>query len=241
MYAADDDLLYTWALDKISEVADVVLFLTNQTYDSLDWWGIDPLWHEGDRTVQWWGAFSIPTNVFDGETLLPQGVYIKMDTTGRNPDDWRVVGWLYNDIYYTDNESFRKATKVADFEVADLNLGPSETWFGTDRVGDELPLDSKVPPVAVQPEGRRFKVDEAAKFVEWMDFSFYISFTRDTGLRLFNVKYKGERIIYELGLMEAIAHYAGNDPVQSGTGYLDTYYGVSCAPRRAIVWPPPRM
>jgi primary-amine oxidase len=58
-----------------------------------------------------------------------------------------------------------------------------------------------------------------------MDFEFYISFSRDTGVGLHDVKYKGERIIYELGLQEALAHYAGNDPVQSGTSYLDTFYG----------------
>lgn len=58
-----------------------------------------------------------------------------------------------------------------------------------------------------------------------MNFSFYISFNRDTGLRLFDIRHKGQRILYELGLEEALAHYAGNDPVQSGTSYLDSYYG----------------
>jgi primary-amine oxidase len=42
-------------------------------------------------------------------------------------------------------------------------------------------------------------------------------------MRLFDIKYKGERIIYEIGLQEAIAHYAGNDPTQSGTAYLGEY------------------
>lgn len=74
-----------------------------------------------------------------------------------------------------------------------------------------------------------------------MDFSFFIGFTRDTGIRLFDIKYKvsvsaqylveqdagadepyswfkGERIIYELGLMEAIAHYAGKSVVVAGPG-----------------------
>ena len=46
------------------------------------------------------------------------------------------------------------------------------------------------------------------------------SFTRDTGMRLHDIKFRGERIIYSLGLEEAIAQYAGNDPVQSGTAYL---------------------
>ena len=43
-------------------------------------------------------------------------------------------------------------------------------------------------------------------------------------MKLWDVKYKGERVIYELGLSEAMAHYAGNDPVQSGTAYADTFY-----------------
>jgi primary-amine oxidase len=58
-----------------------------------------------------------------------------------------------------------------------------------------------------------------------VDFSFYVSLTRDNGLRLYDIRYKGKRIMYEvsflhlkpyatltdsfqLGLDEAIAHYA---------------------------------
>lgn len=45
-------------------------------------------------------------------------------------------------------------------------------------------------------------------------------------MQLHNIKFKGERIIYELGLQEALAHYAGMDPLQSTTAYLDSQYGV---------------
>lgn len=31
-----------------------------------------------------------------------------------------------------------------------------------------------------------------------MDFSFFLSYNRDSGLRLFNVQYKGRRILYEV-------------------------------------------
>lgn len=59
-----------------------------------------------------------------------------------------------------------------------------------------------------------------------VDFSFYVAVSHDMGLRLFDIKYKGKRIIYEvcsalrrpkvkweahnsqLGMEEAIAHYA---------------------------------
>ena len=88
-----------------------------------------------------------------------------------------------------------------------------------------MPFDKMYPAAPVAPAGSRFTVDETQKYVKWMDFEFYIGFNRDTGMSLHNIKYKGQRIIYELGLQEALAHYAGNDPVQSGTSYLDTYYG----------------
>lgn len=58
-----------------------------------------------------------------------------------------------------------------------------------------------------------------------MDYSFFIGFTRDTGIRLFDIKYKGERIVYELGMQEALAHYAGMGPGQSALSFLDSYYG----------------
>ena len=56
-------------------------------------------------------------------------------------------------------------------------------------------------------------------------------------MRLFDINYKNETIIYELGLDEALAHCAccprarsdaadaGSNPVQANVGYLDTYYG----------------
>ena len=59
-----------------------------------------------------------------------------------------------------------------------------------------------------------------------MDFSFYFISTRELGVRLFDIRYKGERIIYELGLEEAVAHYASaSDPFQATTSYLDSQFG----------------
>jgi len=86
-------------------------------------------------------------------------------------------------------------------------------------------MDTAKPPVQVAPAGSRYAVDPEEKYVEWMGFSFYIGFTRDAGMALYDIRYQGERLIYELSLQEALAHYAGNDPMQSGTAYLDTYYG----------------
>ena len=59
-----------------------------------------------------------------------------------------------------------------------------------------------------------------------VDFSFYLSNGRDLGMQLHNIFYKGERIIYELGVQEALAHYASaSDPFQATNAYLDSEFG----------------
>ncbi|KAJ6629905.1 copper amine oxidase [Mycena sp. CBHHK59/15] len=234
-YNADEDLLTQWNLNVTATVADIVLDLLNGTAtgsddDDFDIWGIDPLWMEeidGEPRVVIWNTYwrypSGSNAIFDGETLLPQGLFFKTDITGRDSSKWKLLGWLYGDIFYSTTEEFRKAWSSPGFVKYELNLPGN--WIGSDRTGDHFPGDNVAPPVVVQPDGQRFSVDDDQKYVEWMDFSFYMTFTRDTGMRLFDIKYNGDRIIYELGLQEAIAHYAGNDPVQAGTAYLDTFYG----------------
>ena len=60
-----------------------------------------------------------------------------------------------------------------------------------------------------------------------VDFSFYFTTTRDLGLQLYDISYKGERIIYELGLQEAAAIYASSvDPFQGNNAYLDSEFGL---------------
>lgn len=45
-------------------------------------------------------------------------------------------------------------------------------------------------------------------------------------MQLHDITYKGERIIYEVGLQEAVAHYASaSDPFQASNAYLDSVYG----------------
>jgi len=161
--------------------------------------------------------------VFDAETLLPLGLFLKTDVTGRDPANWTFEGWLYNDIFYPTTADFRKAYWSGNFTKLGANV--EGDWARTDQQGPVPPMDTASPPSAIAPSGARYSVDQARKYVEWMDFSFYIGFTRDTGLALYDIRHKGQRIIYELKLQEALAHYAGNDPVQSGTAYLDSYYG----------------
>lgn len=165
------------------------------------------MWQDDGRVLRWDAFWNLPTNGFDAITLLPLGLYVLSDVTGRDPSKWKVEGWLYNDIFYETTEEFRKAYWSAGFKKLPPNV--SGDWSGTDQQGTVPPKDTASPPIQVAPGGSRYSVDIEQQYVEWMDFSFYIGFTRDTGAALYDIRYKGERIIYELSLQEALAHYAG--------------------------------
>ncbi|KAK0648916.1 copper amine oxidase [Cercophora newfieldiana] len=226
---ADQDALYEeWIYPIAASISDITLDLWNGTAmgldnDTLSIWSIDPLWQDDGRITMWNTFWNLPTGEQDDVTLLPLGLYFRSDVTGRDPSQWKFEGWLYNDIFYETTEDFRAAYWSEGFVKNGPNVDGD--WARTGQAGKVEPLDLLPPPVQVAPAGSRYGVDVEQKYVEWMGFSFYIGFNRDSGMQLYDIRYQGERVLYELGLQEALAHYAGIDPMQSGTAYLDTFYG----------------
>ncbi|KAF2726734.1 membrane copper amine oxidase [Polyplosphaeria fusca] len=212
-----------------ASVADITFELyggafQGQFNDTLMVRGIDPLGQDENGRITSWYMFSLKgTTGFDSWTLTPLGLFFMVDQTGRDPAQWKVLGWFYNNVWYDSTKAFRSAFFAPGFEKLPTTVDGK--WTSTDQQGPVLPRDTLSPPVAIAPAGPRYSVDQKEKYVEWMDFSFYVGFSHDTGLTLYNIKYKGERVIYELGMQEALAHYAGADPFQSGTSFLDGYYG----------------
>ncbi|OAG05511.1 membrane copper amine oxidase [Paraphaeosphaeria sporulosa] len=227
--SANDDTLYEKLLYPTSaSIKDITLELWGGSAlgydnDTITMWGIDPMGQEDGRITSWYMFVHKSATGFDTTSILSLGLYFLVDQSGRDPTQWKVLGWFYNDIWYDSTEAFKNAFYSPGFVKLPINIdGP---WATTDQSGPILPKDTLSPPMAIAPAGSRYSVDVNEKYVEWMDFSFYVGFSRDTGLALYDIKYKGDRIIYELGLQEALAHYAGADPYQSGTAYLDSYYG----------------
>ncbi|KAJ4002737.1 hypothetical protein NW766_012667 [Fusarium irregulare] len=213
-------------LRTMKEAEDVTKRLWNLTIDD----GLQvplafaaPLTVTEGRAVMWQGFNAPVTSIYDTISLLPLGLYMRTDITGRDSSKWRVTGWVYDNEFYPELDDFRKI--IADPQFKPLGANLDEPWAHTNKHGDALPLDDNPPPASIQPHDARFAVDETESYVTWMDFSFYASTTRDNGLRLYDIRYKGKRIMYELGLDEAIAHYAGIDPVQSGICYFDSMSG----------------
>lgn len=90
--------------------------------------------------------------------------------------------------------------------------------------GDQIKGDDKAAPITILPDGPRHYFDPEENYVSWMDFTFFTTLG-PAGLALYDIRFKGQRIIYELAMQEALAHYAGIQEDAAMTAYLDVSIG----------------
>lgn len=180
-----------------------------------------------DDSVIAWIQFFRPGMGSASRTLLPQGLYARVDIRkDSGPGQWEVDLWFYNGQLFENEDHLRSAMKDPNsgFLKTPANLdGP---WTDTEDFdshpdGRELP-----PPVSIQPLGPRYKLDKTERFVSWFGFEFYLTTTQATGVSFFDIRFKGQRVMYELSLQEALAHYAGDDPMAGSLEFLDTFFGM---------------
>ena len=185
-------------------------------------------WPRGSRVER--GGLSLWFQMFKpgmgsgARTLLPQGIYARVDATSSDLNDWTAGQIYYNGVLYDDEHDLRSALRNGNLVRTPRNMDGS--WTDTENFesapeGRELP-----PPVSIQPYGPRYRLDREQQFISWFGFEFYITTAQATGLTLYDIRFKGERIMYELGLQEALAHYAGDDPMQGGLEFLDSFFGM---------------
>jgi primary-amine oxidase len=158
--------------------------------------------------------------------LNENSAYGLSETPTRDPANWKMSQWYYNGVVYDSASELREAFKRPGFLLNPLNLNGS--WTETEDFSEGHPGRELPPPTMVQPAGPRFKIDHQQNFISWMGFEFFTSTSQARGLSLHNIKFDDETVIFEVGLQEALAHYAGDDPAQGGLAFMDTlaYIGI---------------
>jgi primary-amine oxidase len=209
--------------DLLGARLDVGLNETNPNGIGLSLGGRATRIEDGDMTV-WMqiyrlGTIARPDTLF----LLPQGLYFKLNFKSRDIIDWSITQWYYNGITYPSIDAFRAAWEKDDFVKLKPNLDGD--WTQMEDYDSNPKGRNKPPAVAIQPYGPRYSLSKKDQYVEYLGWSFYLSTSAARGLDLFDVRFQGDRIMFSLGLQEALAHYAGSDPSQGGLEFLDSFFG----------------
>ncbi|KAJ3833550.1 copper amine oxidase [Lentinula raphanica] len=234
---------------NIEELHGLFKFLSPELSDALeDLFGVTVRGNDNDTLI----ASSNGPLSFDGTTrktwlslrrnlpgpwLLPVNFWQLFDVAGTDPSLWTASKVVFNHQVFGSTteflQSYRNGTLIRNPKDLESSRGTPQdySWSTRKRVGTPRDLDHLPGPRSVSFAGLRFRVDRGMQYISWMGWGMYLGFDRDMGLNLWDITLKGERIIYQLAPQEAIAQYAGNDPLQSTTAWLDRHFGMGLAVR----------
>ncbi|KFP87453.1 Membrane primary amine oxidase, partial [Acanthisitta chloris] len=106
-------------------------------------------------------------------------------------------------------------------EVIRLKQPQADTVLGSMR--PQQPPGSPGP-LHFEPQGPRYSV--RGNHITFQGWSIAFGMNPNSGPRLFDIRYRGERIVYELSLQEALALYGSNCPGGMSTRYMDGSFGI---------------
>ncbi|XP_029946027.1 retina-specific copper amine oxidase isoform X2 [Salarias fasciatus] len=167
----------------------------------------------GDRKT-WVGFFRDMSGMY----IHPVGFEVLLNHESLNASQWRVEKVFYNGEYLN---------SVAELEKA-YNSGKVKKIV-YEEPQDYGSLKPRTRPLQLGPqqfyaEGKRFSVQ--GNHVLYLDWSFAFGLSSLTGMRVFDVRFKGERIVYELSVQEAMSVYGSVTPGMMLTKFLDSSIGI---------------
>lgn len=146
--------------------------------------------------------------------MTPLDFFLLMDCTGTDPSLYSLKGFVTNEKFFPSIEALRAA-----FEAGELAQEFDQTLDADWALVDYKPelgvraLEERLAPSTLELGGKRYKLDEKNQYVEYMGWSFYVSYSRTLGVMFYDIKFKGERILYELSMQEATAQYGKSNIV----------------------------
>ncbi|XP_039596683.1 retina-specific copper amine oxidase isoform X3 [Polypterus senegalus] len=167
----------------------------------------------GDRLM--WMAFS---RQCQGYYLHPVGLEVLLNYSDANSSNWHIQKAFYNGQYFDSIEELSESYEVGN--VTKISYQQSDNYAS-------LRPRSKptgVPPLQVEPNGKRYSVRLNQVF--YLDWRFAFGLSSLTGMRIFDVRFKQERIAYEVSVQEAIVVYGSNTPASMIMKYTDSTYGI---------------
>lgn len=156
----------------------------------------------------------------EGYFIHPVGFEVLVNHQDLDPDKWTVEKVWYNSMYFDSVEELVEKYESGAVEKFQLPAHDESDLFSTfiPRGHSNTPTDIHGPKL-VEPQGPRYHVD--GNFVEYAGWSFAYRVRSSAGLQVFDLRFNGERIAYEISLQEAIAFYAGDTPAAMQTKYID--------------------
>lgn len=186
----------------MSQIADITLELTGLAYygdedprTNAAYFVTNPYSIDGTQSVAWstWRSQGLAN--YD----LTSDLYVGFDFSGSDASLYKLRMIVFNNKVYTSVEQFREAYEAGDIKKLP-HVPTDDSFLRKDRKGAPRDLEDRMAPASIEPDGKRYKIDTKNKYVEYLGWKFYTRFDRDVGIQFYDIKFKDERIMYELSL-----------------------------------------
>ncbi|XP_001632737.2 amiloride-sensitive amine oxidase [copper-containing] [Nematostella vectensis] len=176
-----------------------------------------PMGTTSETRVNWfWFTRTVP-----GHYEFPIDFELYIQHEGSNVSNWNVEKIVYNDQKFDSAEDLLNAYKSDSLNKSFFAapIGESKDFASYKRRGKPKPQVPLRGPEQYQPDGQRYAVDD--RRIEYMGWEFEFGNDPSYGLAAYDIRFNGERVVYELSLQEAVATYGGYFPSQTSMNFLD--------------------
>ncbi|CAL1526132.1 unnamed protein product [Lymnaea stagnalis] len=165
----------------------------------------------------------------DFVTINPVDMMFVMKETDTDSRVFRVDSMFYGGRHYPTISQFIQAYKNNEFPKTKMNPpkpAPQETSFpGTMNLrGRKFPGIPQPGPKQFEPAGRRYRV--RSQHIDYMEWSFNVRISTLSGPQVWDVRWAGERIAYEISLQDVGVIYAGANPTTFYQHLSDSAFGL---------------
>ncbi|XP_005394544.1 PREDICTED: membrane primary amine oxidase [Chinchilla lanigera] len=171
----------------------------------------------GDRAT-WFGLYYNVSGA--GVFLHPIGLELLVDHGALDPARWTVQKVFFQGRYY---DSLARLEDQFEAGLVKVVLVPDNGTGGAWSLKSPV-ARGPAPPLQFHPEGPRFSVQGSRVASSLWAFSFGLG--AFSGPRVFDIRFQGERVAYEVSVQEALVVYGGNSPAAMLTHYLDGSFGI---------------
>lgn len=158
----------------------------------------------------------------EGYFLHPVGVELLLDHRSLDPRRWAVQQVWFQGRYFPSVEALAQSYAAGSLQAEHLPEPDAHELYSSyvprGRFGTDTPTDVHGAKVC-EPQGRRYRVQ--GNQVEYGGWALAFRLRSSSGLQLFDLRFDGARVAYELSVQEALAFYGGSTPSAMQTKFLD--------------------
>ncbi|KAH9505400.1 hypothetical protein Btru_057176 [Bulinus truncatus] len=167
-------------------------------------------------------------------SLHPVDFGVLYNLEGADPSQWSVEKvWYAGNIYDSVDELVEgyNSGRIPKLKMTKPSMNDTD-FYSLHRRSDPVPDIPQRPPLQVEPDGKRYSLKE--KQVKYLDWTFNFRMSALNGPTIYDVRFKGERIVYEMGLSEISVFYSGSAPLSQISNYVDSSYFLGSNSRSLI-------